>query len=251
MKTFKTGTEVAALGASLKFAVGLSTIRRHLVKSCSLLRVAVTTPLIIAGVTFGDTPKEPLKPETIPIDTLWGFNIRDTKPIEQLKPDGKVRVKQIIDLLVERPKEGEKAGPAIVVEGKDRRALTNALIGRRWRAQYNIPPPNLMRENVDLSLFFYVYLGGRWVRIDRVEIENDQSITRITLKYHFVSHMTADSTVHFALIPLGKLSAGAVKVRIEQLPAITDVKGTEGKIRDETRIVCDSFAFGVQPRNRE
>lgn len=189
------------------------------------------------------------EPTSIPLDTVWGYNIRDTKEIQALEPDGKGRISQVFGLLVERPKEGHKAGSAIVVEGEGKKALNNAYIALRNRNEYSIPPSQLMREGVELSLLFFVYMGGRWVEIDSVEIaQGEKSVTHVTVYYHFITHQLAESKVHFALIPLGKLPAGAVRVKIQQLPPVDSIKGTEGKIKDETRLVSDSFTFGINPK---
>lgn len=187
----------------------------------------------------------------VPLDSIWGHELRGTKDIQGLGPESKGRIEQVYRLLAKRPKQGQKAGPVIVVEGEGREALNNAYVAIRNRVKYKIPPQTLMREKVPLSLFFYTYIGGRWVKLESVEIDKAKpTITRVTIKYRFISHLTLDSTVHFALIPIGEMPAGVVKVYVEQLPPIMDMKGTEGTMRDERQLVSDSTSFGVQPREK-
>ena len=61
---------------------------------------------------------------------------------------------------------------------------------------------------------FYCYEYGRYVRLDNVS----QSGSKVKIRYHFIAHNTGNMSTHFALIPLGKMSAGTTQVEIEQLP---------------------------------
>lgn len=185
----------------------------------------------------------------IPLDQIWGYNLPGTRDIRQLEPARATAnlpareairrspVLQIYRALGQRPKRGETAGPAFVVEGRGHEALKNAHAVFTDKEQ----PRRIFPPSTDLSLVFYAYIGGRYVRIESIE----KSANQITVNYQFVSHSTADSTVHFALIPLGDLPEGVIRVKIKQLPS-TDERGQIVPMRDGRHIVCDSFSFAIQ-----
>jgi hypothetical protein len=191
------------------------------------------------------------KAKIIPLDQIWAYEMPGTRDIRNLEPkratgnlstEALIRdslVLQIRRTLQNRPKPGEKAGPAFVVVGTEKEALKNA--HAVMVAKDEKEPPRLLPANTDLSLVFYAYTGGRYVRLDSVE----KSERLIVIKYHLESHSTANATIHFALIPIGKLPVGAVQVKIEQLPP-TDEKGQPLPMRDERHIVCDSFTFAAE-----
>ncbi len=99
-----------------------------------------------------------------------------------------------------------------------------------------------MPENTDLSLVFYSHSAGRGVHL--VEVEKSERL--ITLKYRFFNHHQSVKRIHFAIIPIGKLSPGVVQVKIEQQNS-TDLAGNEGSpIREMERLVSSAFSFEVQ-----
>jgi hypothetical protein len=211
--------------------------------------LSVSLVSIVCLSASGDSPSDELN--TIPLDEIWGYELQGTCDFRRLEPkratanlsnDALIRgslVLQIYKALQSRPKPGEKAGPAFVVTGTHEDALKNAhaLIVKKDKKE----PPRRLPADKELSLLFYSYMGARYVRLVSVE----QSDHLIKVEYQMVSHSTANSTIHFALIPLRKMRPGAVQVKIEQVPPV-DEKGNQIPLRDERQIVCDSFTFVVE-----
>jgi hypothetical protein len=193
------------------------------------------------------------KPKAIPLDEIWAYQMPDTRDVTELQPKipdpGKLSkeelfrkspILQIQRSLNERPKEGEKAGPAFVVVGTGEEALKNA--HSVFVKKDEKEPVRFFPSDTDLSLVFYSYMSGRYVHIKSVE----QSDKLITVKYQFVSHQTQEVTHHFALIPLGKLSPGTVQVKIKELPPVNEQNEEVERIPSPKSIVCDSFSFRVK-----
>ena len=201
--------------------------------------------------TIFEPPVEspPAKDATlVPLDQIWANDMpgtRNVRAIESQKQPGQVwkleqspLYVQIFRSLHQFPKEGEKVGPAFVVEGTGKVALSNAhaIFTKQAAPESSFPP------DTDLTLVFYSFIFGRYVWIESVE----QAENLITVNYRFVSHMTAESTTHFALIPLGKLPNGKFRVEIKQLPPKSVHGQTVSLVSDPSRFVCDSFSFRVR-----
>jgi hypothetical protein len=95
-----------------------------------------------------------------------------------------------------------------------------------------------------MTLVFFSYPSNYYVHIKEVaKIDH-----LITVKYQLVPHFTAESTMHFALIPLQELSTGEYQVRFEQLRMDKSFIKT-GFIpmsnSQEKRFVCNNFQFQV------
>jgi len=183
----------------------------------------------------------------IPLDEIWGWEMPGTRNLGELDvvktPTGTTRHPIINHLLRSldfqyRPKEGEKTTPAFVIVGNGKEALMNAHdIFTKQRE-----PSSTLPSNTELTLVFYSYASGRYVRIVSVE----QVDKLITVNYRFVAHATADMSRHFALIPLGKMTEGTFQVKINQLPPVDEFGRQAAPMHDLTRIVSDSFSFEVQ-----
>jgi hypothetical protein len=134
--------------------------------------------------------------------------------------------------------DNEKAGSAFVVTGSGAKALQNAhaiFVG-------SSEPATAFSSEQDLSLVFFSRMSGRYVHIDPVEIGDHV----FTVKYRFVPHNTRDSTIHFAIIPIGQLTTGQYEIKIEQLPPV-DKKGMlTSPIADPDRIVSQGFSFLIK-----
>ena len=134
----------------------------------------------------------------IPLDEIWAYRMPGTKDVRKLDRVKKgtlfesPTVQSILFALSKRP---EKAGPSFVVPGTYKEALLNA------DRAFNNGEPEPVTASDDITLvFFSEEHGTRYVHVKSVE----QSGNVFTISYQFVSHMSAESTKHFALIPLGK-----------------------------------------------
>jgi hypothetical protein len=64
----------------------------------------------------------------------------------------------------------------------------------------------------DMTLVFFSYPAAYHSQLTKVEREGEL----ISVRYRYQPHWSAESTVHFALIPLGRLPAGKYDVKFEQ-----------------------------------
>jgi len=221
--------------------------------------------VLFVAVATAETPSEHPKSKEIPLDQIWGYKLPGTRDVRELEPkaDPKLLSKEleglspvdaerrmsdeftrrldhrkILKALNMRPKADETAGTAFVVAGTGKAALANAaLVFAGSKERQTVFPPD-----ADLSLVFYSYDCGRYVRLRSV----DRWSNFITVRYQFVAHATMEITKHFALIPIGKLSEGDYHVKVEQL-APFDERGLPPKpISEPQSIVSGSFAFVVQ-----
>jgi hypothetical protein len=187
---------------------------------------------------------------TIPLDRIWAYNMPGTKSVRELEPQHNYdqlpsqeqllrdsSIARIQHALLDRPAEGELAGPAYLVTGTGKQALEKVadIVTKK------IEPTQVLSADTDLTAVFYSYRCGQYVWIDSVKKTNNQ----ITIRYRFVAHRTRESTTHFALIPLGKLPVGTFHVEIEELPPATLNDDPTTPIQDPQRIVCDSFSCQI------
>ena len=184
--------------------------------------------------------------EEIPLKSIWALSMPGTIDVQKLNPKVDLSklsrqeatkalpTRRIVSVLSRhRPKEGEQAGPAFVVEGVGEEALKNAeaVLTKQRR-----DPPRYFPPDKELSLVFYAFSAYR-VHIESIDKEEKQ----IVVKYRRIPHLDMKMTTHFALIPIGKLSEGTKYIKIEQLPP------EDGTKLDLRRFVCDSSAFHIRP----
>jgi hypothetical protein len=127
-----------------------------------------------------------------------------------------------------------KAGPCFLVKGEGEQALRNAasvLVDGTTQAK-SFPAG----ENA--SLVFYCYSAPGYIHLHSVR----HSDHRVTVRYQVVTHQSAEATVHFALIPLGKLPAG--KLTVEAVEVASETPYSNHALTD--RAVCDSCAFTIK-----
>lgn len=187
-------------------------------------------------------------PVEIPLNEIWALDMPGTRNLRELDPAREHEPQSVQEFiqssLVERtaqrlgagnwPKDGEGPGRGFVVVGTDREALrqANAVLSKE------IERADFLPGGENLTLVFYSYSGGRYVHLDSAERQGQT----ITVKYHFVAHRTLDMSTHLALIPLGKLPDGKMRVRM------VEVEGNklDGAPRNARHVVCDSFSFAVR-----
>ena len=212
---------------------------------------------LICGIALAAAPSGRADAEPIPLEQIWAHGMPGTRDVRELEPKRDTSklsrsellkgslVLQIVQSLSSRewPKQGEQAGPAFAVEGVGREALANAQIFLANRGKViEGPSARWFPADTDLSLVFYSYSCTRYVRIVSV----DQNDNQVIVKYRFVSHLSANMTTHFALIPLGKLQPGAVRVTIEQMPPVNEFGMEDTPLRNSRKYVCESTSFGIK-----
>jgi hypothetical protein len=209
---------------------------------------------------------QPQQLERFPLDQVWGYMMPGTRDVRELEPKRDIgllspeefikasQVQQIRLTLSSRgrAKEGEQAGPAIMVKGTGKEALKNASIALANKGKVaELDSARTFPADSDLSILFFAYLSPRYVRIVSVnrsmhQLRDGQVETNLTIEYQLVSHISANMTPHFALIPLGKLNPGVVRVKIQQLPPVDEFGKEDKPLRNVRRYVCESTSFIIQ-----
>ena len=136
------------------------------------------------------------------------------------------------------PPENQSAGPAFVVVGTGKEALKNAAsVFSKEPADW----PKTAPADSEVSLVFYSFLCGYEVQLTKVEKSHDL----VRVDYRFADHFEMYQSMHFALIPLGKLSAGNVHVQIGDAPKA----GSQAHKRPKSRLrqrMSQSSSFEVR-----
>lgn len=167
----------------------------------------------------------------IPLDQIWALDMPGTKNAQKLAADDSAKIRRV---LVNRAAERVKVGPCFLVTGEGKEATSNAakviVDGKS--------PAKTLPADKDLSLVFYSFFAPGYVHIQSVH----RSGSKVAVIYQVVTHRTLSATVHFAVIPLGKLPAGKVTIETIELPSVTPY----AKQELTERAVCDSCEFTIQ-----
>jgi hypothetical protein len=204
-----------------------------------LLFAAVYLLSLNTMVTAQNSQPEPVE---ISLDTIWGLNMPGIRELETsddhrlAKLIGAIRRK-----LSDKPPQGQTAKACFAVTGAGPDALREAhsvlVDGKKPRQE--------LPSGRDVSLVFFSHEFGRYVQLQRVLRDRND----IEIQYQFVPHKSLELTVHFALIPLGKMIPGKVQVHIKQLPMDDEFRRSGWKsVEPEVakRVICQSFSFSVE-----
>jgi hypothetical protein len=201
--------------------------------------------LATAFAVASATPSLAAEPESeaveIPLEEIWAFKMAGTRDIQELDPRvaaEETMITRMGQALFRRRgfrrEARDEAGPCFVVNGEGKEALTNAV---KVLVDGEEPLESVPAGH-DVSLVFYSYPAPGYVFFDSVRRSSDH----LTLNYYVMVHQTADITVHFALIPLGKLDAGKFTVDVVEV----DGGGPKYDPEQAQQAVCDSCSFVVR-----
>ncbi|WP_428305488.1 hypothetical protein [Lacipirellula sp.] len=190
------------------------------------------------------TSEDPIE-ERVPLDRIWALSMPGTKKVRELdpreSPDQETAVSQIARGLLSKIGQQTDAGPCFLVAGEGKEALENAASV----IADNASPLTALTTDDEISLVFYSYAAPGYVALHSVRKAKNQ----VTVRYHVMMHATSDVSVHFALIPLGKLSPGKLNVDVMQVGR-DKPSPLEGVSRPEpklvARAVCKSCAFEIR-----
>lgn len=193
----------------------------------TVIVVALALPYMSSPSAFS------IEPRVVPFDDIWGYGMPGTRDVTTLK--GAKLLEGIRNELSKSPKGRE----GFVVQGDGAaalRAASAALLDKKPQQSY---------PESELTLVFFSYEFGYYVRLEKVEIEENV----VKVHYQFVPHKSKELTKHFALIPLGQFSPGKVQVEFIQSPLPQEFANAGWKpVSSETaqRVVCQSFSFVVK-----
>jgi hypothetical protein len=199
----------------------------------------------------------------IPLDQIWGYNLPGTRDIagiplpEHPQPgvgggtEAEVRLQREADIerlrraLVTKPPAQNAPRAFVLPRQPDWFTLKNASsrIDRKIRQPLVTEEieSETFRAGESMTLVFFSHPASYYVRLRKVE----RNANEITVQYEFVPHGTVEVTVHFALIPLGRLPAGEYQVRFKQiaLSQTYRVAGFEPVASEAFEIICRPFSF--------
>lgn len=192
--------------------------------------------LIVALLLMAEAPK------TIPLKDIWAHEMPGTRDVQKLEPStSRSSLANQIGGSLDFTPDGQVVGRGFAVAGVDKKALSNA---HAVLVKSTKPRQTFSTEN-DITLVFFSRMFSQYVHIQSVE----RSDKTINISYRFVPHETKQMTAHFALIPLGKLTAGKYQVKIASLPleekyVAQGIKPVDPKW--EKRVICQPFSFTVK-----
>ncbi|MAT72420.1 MAG: hypothetical protein CMJ58_23190 [Planctomycetaceae bacterium] len=155
------------------------------------------------------------KGRIIPLKEIWAYEMPGTKRLSTATKDGKYVMENGADVVyitraMVRFQIDDKHGQAFVVEGEGPKALPRV----RKIFEGKSMPDQMFKSGMPLSLVFFTEMSGTYVFLDEVRATGRS----IEIRYRFHPHRTRDATVHFALIPLGKLPPAQYEVELTQVP---------------------------------
>jgi hypothetical protein len=192
-----------------------------------------------SSCTSAGNKKIPSKPKSavIPLSEIWALDMPGTRDVRKLDPRKDVNdttaISKIGRVLTIRTAERKRAGPCFLVTGEGIEALQNAskVLGDGAAPEDPIP------ADEDVSLVFFSCSAPGYVHIHSVQYSGKH----VTVRFQVVIHQSSAATVHFALIPLDKLPAGKVTVKVVEIASKTPY--SNHALTD--RAVCDSCTFTI------
>jgi len=186
------------------------------------------------------------QPITVPLKSIWGGHLQGNRMFGQFDldmPPGLAPSLLGVDIdkaLATPPADAAK--PGFVVLGKS----GEALLGAHAVLVENKKPLAPIPANSEVSLVFFTYASDFSAHLHDVEVDGHD----ITVRYQFVPETIKDLKSTYALISLGKLSAGDYHVAMTQLPMDQKYiqRGSKPPSDEDVhRLVCQPFAFSVHP----
>jgi hypothetical protein len=212
----------------------------------------------------------------IPLDQVWGLDIPGTRDVAGVTlpvVDEKQRpgldhesyriqrahiVEQIRQYLTTKPGSMRALPGFALARAPDLYTLRTAdmrlaVIKKMGRpvgfnpSEFGLIQSTPLPPGEEVTLVIFSHPSSYFFRLKEIQQEGGA----ITVRYQFEPHFSPESTVHFALIPLGKLPIGDYKVEMEQLPK--EERFQEAgflRVHDarESNLVSRPFAFAVKEK---
>jgi len=193
--------------------------------------------------------------QIIPLNEIWGYNLPGTKDIAgisfpseregigqtyaYLTQERSTNIELIRRALASKPASEPAMAGFVLPRGPD--SLTLRGIHSQLHRKPGPIKPDL--QEGEYTLVFFSHPLSYYTRLRKVErVGND-----ISIHYQFEPHMTPETTAHFALIPLGPLSAARYRVIYKQIPIEQKYRnaGFEPVHPEASEIVCRDFSFAI------
>jgi hypothetical protein len=212
---------------------------RYLISIFTFLGVLTGAISFAADAPEESTKEEPAA-ESVPLDQIWAHGMPGTRDIQELeeKPEDENSLMATIGRALQA-RHDRKVGKSFAVEGTGLGALKAAyavITGQR--------PVAKSLASGEVSIAFFTHYSPYYVHLAKVT-RNGESVR---IEYELIPHLTKEITLHFALIPLGKLPSGNYKVDVVAKPTAEKlIAGGFKEVSEEkkARIVSSSFKFHV------
>ncbi len=171
----------------------------------------------------------------IPLKSIWAYEMPGTRVLSE-RGDENAVLNEIRRSLKFDPKKHPTAPEGFAVRGEGLEALREAqavlVKGEKPRTSF--------KDDDSISLVFFSYEFGAYVHV--TSVEQRESVVQVA--YRFVQHQTRELTEHIALIPLGRMKEGTIRVVINHQ---IDTSAPDRLDRDDEipRTVCRSFDIKV------
>lgn len=212
--------------------------------------IVLVAALVSLSTEVGHAAEGDAESVEIPLNAVWAYDMPGTRELSDGMRNGKfVADEGPLILAIRkgpflRTRRDEKPKPAFAVQGVGMEALDHAqtIMTGKEEPQSRFPGAS------DLSIVFFSTTTPAYVHIDRVTLGKNV----IDISFHFIPHETRELTEHFAIIPVGQLSAGSHDVRIVQLPISEENITPRTKEVDldwQKKFICRPFSFEVDDRD--
>jgi len=197
----------------------------------TFLKTLVLSLIFVTADTVCGEEALTIPTKTIPLNTIWAWDMPGTKDVRELEADCEKFKKMVVPERIQKSlamntyshlnpyfkiKGGidDNAGSAFVVDAVGLAALkqANAIFARKQE------PKDNFKAGSALTLVFYAYSSSQFAHIN--EVLNNEN--EIVVKYHFHVHGMRISTKHYALVPLGEGLRGKIKVTIKRTEDVVE-----------------------------
>jgi hypothetical protein len=200
-------------------------------------------------IVCAQSPTENQKVVEIQLKEVWALNMPGTRELTDSKHgDTSDYVSEEGPLLNEirrslgylRPEKNEVAGSSFAVLGDGMTAIkeAHAVMVKKKK------PRDVFPAGRALSVVFFSHATNRYIHIQSIR----RRASSIEIRYHVRPHLTANTSEHFALIPLGELPVGKFTVNMTPLPIENEFREQGfGPVdaKSLSRLVCKPFSFSV------
>lgn len=215
--------------------------------ACGILIGLISLCASCRAETDSDTNQED-KSVTIPLDQIWALNMPRTHkltlerrgPQSEFVSDEGPTVEEIY-ISLQAMDYDQQLSPAFAVLGTGIEALNHAndvLAGRQKRRAF-------FTTNDEVSLVFFARGRHEHVHIRKAE----RLLGQTRIQYQLVPYLIGpQTTIHFAMIPLGRLPLGKMKVEMIRLSIDKQPNSSAYKppsLEAESQIVSPPFQFTV------
>lgn len=213
---------------------------------CAMGLVSLAVGIACTNATDNEEKSGKPEPVVTPLDQIWALNMPGTRKLTpersgpQFVSDEGPTIEEIY-ISLQAMDYDQQLPPAFAVLGTGIEALNHAndVLARRQKRQ------TYFTTNDEVSLVFFARGRHEHVYIRKVE----RLLGRARVQYQLIPYLVGpQTTIHFAMIPLGKLPLGKMEVEMVCLPMEKQPNNSTYKPPSQalkSQIVSPSFQIAV------